>query len=136
MSDHAVPEPPEFVLAAIRGALLSGEEEYHCATLTVETNEEHWVQITHDAFNASYPFSEEPLTLMPDRGCPPPDWASLGDWQPKTYATFEHEGRTAEELGRFAMTYLVHMLGETSPTLDVTVQDLEEEDDEWDDEAE
>ncbi|NNJ27269.1 hypothetical protein [Alienimonas chondri] len=122
-------EPPSDVLAVIRGVLLSdAEAENMCATIESADDDDLWVQVTIDAFNAAYPFPGEPPATLSAQGCPPPTWATLVGWEAGVYATFTHEDATAEELGRFLMDYFAAVLGEENPSFDTVIEDLGIED--------
>ncbi len=83
----------------------------YCATFERSVDGEPWVQVKTGILNFFYPSDEPPVKKLKAASVELPTNASCVDWKPWSYATFEFEPVTAEELAETVELLFVRLYG-------------------------
>jgi hypothetical protein len=97
-----------------------------CATFSVPSHPDAWVQVAAGIVNFSYPRSEEPLGLLRSADVPKLPGLTLQTFAPLAYVTLSHEPCPAGQLARFIdrVLSLVHELPPDDYPIDVEFESL------------
>lgn len=88
-----------------------GGAEY-CAKFEVPGVETGWAEVVRDAVNVSYPYADEPVERLISKGVVMPNGATLQEWRPGVFATFELEPNVpSRTVAKFVDSLLGMVLG-------------------------
>ena len=86
----------------------------------------NWIQLTSFWLNMSYPNSVDPIKQLASSKIRIPPGLELDSWEPKLQLTFDHnEVATIEEVARFVVDYVTHVLKEFAPLETWSVEEMD-----------
>ena len=95
---------------------------------TTSSGSQVWIQVLPDNVNMIYPFAEEPLELLRQRGVRSPPDVYLVEWVADEYAAFGFSDTPAREHAAFVDQLFVKILGcdDGSYSLTTTMESVDE----------
>jgi hypothetical protein len=93
-----------------------------CYLLESKRNPSHWVQITWDMLNFSYPFPRDPLQVLAKLGISGLE-KDLCGWVTMKFVTFEHGGGNASAAARFVEDYVRGVFGITDIEMEMKIEE-------------